>query len=400
MSRIASQVRLAKIGDYRILKVLGTGSGGTVYLGQGLSTGKPVAIKVISGKVLADPVLRLRFAKECRVARKLDHPHIVQVLDFGLDGNTPYLVMEYLDGGSLGQRLDREGRLPEAKAVALISQIGQALQWAHERRLVHRDVKPDNILLHSKDQAKLSDLGLVKNLDDDVQLTKSLDYLGTPNFMAPEQFNDASNADALCDLYSLGATLYMTVTGELPYRGRNAFAVATVLKKKLGDDLVPPIELVPELSERVNDAILRALKADREQRHASVQEFLEALTEKGAITARAPSRESRKQAPGRDKRVKRRHTSWRSTTCERLQGAYERSWSGRVVDISETGLCWELDRRFEQGVMLAIALEGELVIRHSLVACVMWVQQLGPQSWKMGCQFAQPLTEREMHGLR
>src|SRR5205807_10319012 len=156
------------------------------------------------------------------------HPHSVRVLDYGLDSDKPFLVMEFVGGGSLGDRLERQGRLPEAEAVQIISQAGQALQWAHERRLVHRDVKPDNILLDADSKVKLSDLGLVKNLDDNANLTCALDYLGTPNFMSPEQFKDARKADAQSDLYSLAATLYMTVTGEIPFRARNGRDLAGI----------------------------------------------------------------------------------------------------------------------------------------------------------------------------
>jgi serine/threonine protein kinase len=218
MSRTASSS--VTIGDYEVLKVLAKGSTATIYLARHPSGGETVAIKLLAGRIVNDSTLRLRFAKECQVARQLDHPHVVRVLDFGLDGYKPFLVMEFVGGGSLGQRLEREGRLAEAEAVELITQAGTALQWAHERRLVHRDVKPDNILLSAEGKAKLSDLGLVKHLDDKAQLTKALDYLGTPNFMSPEQFKDARHADALSDLYSLAATLYMTVTGEVPFRGQ------------------------------------------------------------------------------------------------------------------------------------------------------------------------------------
>src|SRR5437660_1746961 len=127
------------IGKYQIVKVLGKGSSATVYLGLDPATGENVAVKVLLGRIVNDPVRRMRFAKECQVARQLDHPHSVRVLDFGLDGHKPFLVMEYVSGGSLGQRLEKEGRLGEAEAVEIISQAGRALQWAHERRLVHRD---------------------------------------------------------------------------------------------------------------------------------------------------------------------------------------------------------------------------------------------------------------------
>jgi serine/threonine protein kinase len=405
MSPLASRVTLAKIADYQILRVLGNGSGSVVYHGEHCVTGEPAAIKVMTGRVMADRVLRLRFAQECRVARKLDHPHIVRVLDFGLDGNKPYLVMEYVDGGSLGQRLEKEGRLGEDEAVNIITQVGQALHWAHQRRLVHRDVKADNILLGSDGRAKLSDLGLVKQLDDDAHLTMPLDYLGTPHFMAPEQFRNSRDADALCDLYSLAATLYQTVTGELPFRARSSRDLAAIYQKKLDLDLAPPCRLVPELSQRVNDAILRALQVDRNQRHGSVAEFLDCLTEEKsskpvAAPARGATARNGERTTMRDQRVKKRYPSQRSSVCETLQSLLDPIWSAQVVDISETGLCLESTRRFERGVMLQIVLEEGEVVRRSLVASVVWVKRLKGNTWKVGCRFAQPLSEGEMQQLR
>ncbi|HWY85979.1 MAG TPA: serine/threonine-protein kinase [Gemmataceae bacterium] len=404
MSRAA--LPASTIGNYQILKVLGKGSTATVYLGLHPTTGQNVAIKVIPGRVVNDRVLSMRFAKECQVARQLDHPHVVHVLDYGLDGYKPYLVMEFVGGGSLGQRLEREGRLAGAEAVEIITQTGRALQWAHERRLVHRDVKPDNILLGADGKVKLSDLGLVKSLDDDAYLTQALDYLGTPNFTSPEQFNDPRTADARSDLYSLAATLYMTVTGEIPFRGRNGRDLAGILKRKLEGDIAPPRQLVPELSERVNDAILQALEVDCKKRQGSVREFLESLTEKTVTIRSAPANspmaaeaEIQGGAGNRNRRSKKRYPSQISITCNKLQKPPPEPWVTKVLDISETGICLELNRRFERGVLLKILLEEGPILQHSVVACVMWVKQLAPKSWKVGCRFARPISEIDIQDV-
>src|SRR5206468_1800628 len=172
MSRIASRVSQTKIGEYLVLEKIGKGGQGTVYKAQHAQTQQIVAIKVIAAEVVADPVLRLRFAQECRVSNQLDHPHVVRMLDFGMDGIKSYLVMEYIDGQDLGRRLDREGKIPVQEAVRIIVQTGKALHWAHQHKMIHRDVKPDNILIGSDGQAKLADLGLAKNLDGDFNLTR------------------------------------------------------------------------------------------------------------------------------------------------------------------------------------------------------------------------------------
>jgi serine/threonine protein kinase len=407
MSRTSAQPAGTRIGVYQILEKIGRGGMGSVYRGQDLHSGKTLAIKLLPGEAATDPVLGLRFAQECQVTRKLDHPHIVRVLDFGVDGSRSYLVMEYVDGESLGQRLEREGRLPEATAVRLIAQVGEALHWAHQRRLIHRDVKPDNILVTGDGQAKLTDLGLAKNLDSDLDLTRTLSGLGTPNFMAPEQFEDARRADALCDLYSLAATLYMTVTGELPFRGRSTRAVATILKKKLANEIAPPRQLVPELSQSLEGAILRGLRADRNERPKSVLEFVGSLTGEPrpvhvhlALPEPASGPNGAAPRPTREKRGRKRYSTRRATACRPLQKAVDDPWVGKVLNISETGLCLELKRRFERGTLLTFVLQGSQTRRRSLVGRVMWVKQLSPESWTMGCQLDRPLSEPEIQEIR
>jgi serine/threonine protein kinase len=403
MTRIASQVSETKIGGYHLLEKIGSGGLGTVYKARDSLSGKIVAIKVMPEELVADEVLRMRFAQECQIARKLDHPHIVRVQDFGLDGYKPFLVMEYVVGESLGQRLEREGPLSEAEAVRVIVQVGGALHWAHQRRVIHRDVKPDNILLATNGHAKLADLGLVKNLESDLCLTKTQSGLGTPNFMAPEQFADAKRADALCDLYSLAATLYMTVTGVLPFKARNAHAVAAMYKKKLANEIAAPRTLVPELSERLESAILRGLHADRKQRPASVQQFLECLTEElepVVSEGPAPVEDTSEDAAYANKREKTRFPSQRGTAaCRALQRMPDKTWNGHVLNLSENGLCLELSRRFEPGALLTVMLEGGQHSRRSLVARVIWVKKASEKNWKMGCQFDQPLCEFEIQEL-
>jgi serine/threonine protein kinase len=260
MARIASPP-IKKVGDYLVLDKIGGGAQGTVFKGRHALTGVDVAVKLVSAEVVADEQARLRFAQECQVARLLDHPHVVRMLDFGLEGSTPYLVMEYVDGASLGDRLETQGPLAEAEAVRLFRQVGAALQWAHDKKLVHRDVKPDNILVTSTGDAKLVDLGLAKNLQGNLDLTRTNTIFGTPNFMAPEQFVDAKRTDAQSDLYALAASLYMVVTGQIPFDSEGG--LVSIYQKKLANDIAPPVQFVPGLSSQANAAILRGLRADR-----------------------------------------------------------------------------------------------------------------------------------------
>jgi serine/threonine protein kinase len=183
--------------------------------------------------------------------------------------------MEFVEGESLGQRLEREKRLEPAEALRIVGHVAQALHRAHKLGMIHRDVKPDNILLTPDGQVKLADLGLVKSEWEDQNLTRTGRGLGTPHFMAPEQFRNAKNAGVRCDIYSLAATLYVMLTGELPFQANGPL---DVWMKKINNELIPPQQLAPGLSERVDWAIRRAMSQEPAQRPASCREFVEDLT--------------------------------------------------------------------------------------------------------------------------
>ena len=287
MTSETSQPALRSIGPYVDLERIAEGGMGSIYRGRHRDTGKIFAIKVMPRHLASNPVLLRRFQQEFQAARQLDHPNIVHAEEFGFDGPLPYLVMEYVDGESLGARIERDGRLQPAEAVRLIVQVAQGLHRAHKQGLIHRDVKPDNILVTADGTAKLADLGLVKTADADLNLTKTGRGLGTPHFMAPEQFRDAKNADPRCDVYSLGATLYQMVTGDLPFRSTGPL---DAWMKKIHNELVPPRQLVPDLPERTEWAILRAMAPEKEDRPSSCREFVEDLT--GHSTRRLPATDS------------------------------------------------------------------------------------------------------------
>jgi eukaryotic-like serine/threonine-protein kinase len=271
----ATRPALESVGEYDLVEKIAEGGMGAVYRGRERATGKTVAIKIVPPHMTCNPVLMKRFEKEYNAASNLDHPNIVRALAFGMHGKSPYLVMEFVEGESLGDRLEREKRLPEAEAIRIIGQVAQGLHRAHKQGLVHRDVKPDNILLTRDGKAKLADLGLVKELETDLNLTRTGRGLGTPHFMAPEQFRNAKNVDARSDIYSLGATLYMMVTGELPFKSCGPL---DAWMKKIHNEISPALELTPDLSERVDWAIRRAMSPDPHMRPGSCREFIEDLT--------------------------------------------------------------------------------------------------------------------------
>jgi eukaryotic-like serine/threonine-protein kinase len=265
---------LRSIGNWDLFEKIADSGMSTVYKARSNVNGAVVAVKIMPPFRAGNEQAYQRFARECRILSALNDPHIVRATDFGIEGSEPYLVMEFVEGETLGERVAREGSIPEAEAVRLILQVAGALGRAHGRGLVHRNVKPDSILITADGHAKLTDLCLVKEVEAPGGLTRDGTSLGTPNFMAPEQLRNASRATRRCDIYSLAATLYMAVTGEPPYGGCD---LVEMWKKKLQSDLLPPKKLIPTLSERTDRAIRRAMSAQPDQRPATCEEFAENL---------------------------------------------------------------------------------------------------------------------------
>lgn len=295
MALDTSKPDLQSIGNYELIAKLAEGGMGWVYKGKNKTTGEIVAIKIVPAHMARNETLLRRFEQEWLAASKLDHANIVRALDYCGTASTPFLVMEFVDGESLGQRIDREGKLPEGEAVRLIAQVCQGLHRAHKQGMIHRDIKPDNIMVTKDGVAKVTDLGLVKEVDAELNLTKTGRGLGTPHFMAPEQFRNAKNADVRCDIYSVGATLYMMVTGELPF-GKTSGPLDAWMKK-VNNDLLAPRQLVPDLSERVDWAIRRAMSPDPNLRPASCREFVEDLTGHSTRKIMTPSEASAGGSP-------------------------------------------------------------------------------------------------------
>jgi len=264
-----------QLGVYDIVSKIAEGGMGTVYKGRNRNTGEIVAVKVIAPATAKNPILLQRFEQEFRAAKVLDHPNVVKAIDYCGALPHPFLVMEFVDGLSIGQRIEQRGAYAETEAVRLIGQVCDGLQRAHKQGLVHRDVKPDNILVTRDGIAKLTDMGLVKEVEGDLNLTRTGRGLGTPHYMAPEQFRNAKTVDVRGDIYSLGATLYAMVTGVVPFDNASPL---DCWMKKIRNEFPPPRELNPALSERVDWAIRRAMSAEPGQRPASCREFIEDLT--------------------------------------------------------------------------------------------------------------------------
>lgn len=286
-----------QLGNYDIVSKIAEGGMGTVYKGRNRSTGEIVAVKVISPATAKNAVLLQRFEREFLAAKVLDHPNVVRALDYSGAMPHPFLVMEFVDGQSIGQRIEQKGKYTEAEAIRLVAQVCDGLQRAHKQGLVHRDVKPDNILVNREGVAKLTDMGLVKEVEGDLNLTRTGRGLGTPHYMAPEQFRNAKTVDVRGDIYSLGATLYAMVTGVIPFDNASPL---DCWMRKIRNEFRTPKELNPALSDRVDWAIRRAMSAEPSQRPSSCREFLEDLTGQSRQAAQAPNQPAQAAQPAAD----------------------------------------------------------------------------------------------------
>jgi hypothetical protein len=388
-------------GRFQLLDKIATGGMGVVYRGRDPWTGAVVAVKVLTVELADRPVILERFTREFSAAAKLEHPNIVRALDFGIDDGVGYLVTEFVEGKNLGQMIEGQGPLTEETAVRIITQVAQALQYAHERNVIHRDVKPDNILVRVDGLVKLTDFGLAKDYNDDPLLTRPASGLGTPHFMAPEQYRDARHVDARSDIYSLGATLFAAVTGRVPFDGCGSL---TALAKKVKGNTPSARNLVPGLSARVDGAIRRAMNPDPLMRPASCLEFFKLLTARRSGGTRAPRRRSATPAVRPDdRRAYVRHAVGLGASCAidtAVCGGTPEMWPVVVRDVSATGVGVLLARRFEPGTDLCIELRaGPDAPARSMPMRVVRVVAEPLGHWAHGCVFLTPLSKPELAEL-
>ena len=270
---------------YEILSILGTGGMGRVLHARDKVLGREVAVKLLIDRYARDESFAKRFLNEARAAASLNHPNIVQIYEFGSNDDCAYLVMEYVDGHSLKDLMTESGRYSEGRAVELAGCAAEALGAAHARGIVHRDVKPDNMMLSTAGEFKLVDLGLAKCLDSDGSKTETGHCMGTPHYISPEQVLGAKVIDLRTDIYSLGASLYCLATGSVPYAGSSS---AHIMSRHLNDPLPDPRDLVPELSDGFCQVVRKAMAKDPVQRHQDTEELREALSVVRAAARPAP----------------------------------------------------------------------------------------------------------------
>jgi eukaryotic-like serine/threonine-protein kinase len=270
-------------GRYRLEARIGSGGMSTVYRATDETLQRQVAIKLMNREIASDSDQLERFRREARAVAQLSHPHIVGVIDYGEDDGRPYIVFEYVEGETLKERIRRTGRLPATEAVAYAIEIARALGVAHARHIVHRDVKPQNVLIDDEGSAKVTDFGIARTLDEE-GLTVDGRVLGTTDYVSPEQALGRP-VTGQSDLYSLGIVLYEMLTGEVPFKGENQVAVAM---KHVREELPDVQTKRPEVSAALAAVVDTATAKRVEDRYADDAELIADLEDVLAIeTARA-----------------------------------------------------------------------------------------------------------------
>lgn len=285
------------LGGYEVKKELGRGGMGAVFLARQVSLDRPVALKVMNSKWASDPVFLARFTREAYAAAQLVHHNVVQIYDIGEQQGINFFSMEFVEGKSLGDVIKKEGQMSQEAAISHIIQAARGLKFAHDRGMIHRDVKPDNLMLNVHGVVKVADLGLVKTAamtagddglpksEEDVQnakksmtglsslpsdITMVNTAMGSPSYMSPEQCRDASHVDPRADIYSLGCTLYALLSGKPPFQGRTVFEL---MAKHASEPAAPIGSIPPEL----NAVVLKSLAKDVNERHQTMDEFIHDL---------------------------------------------------------------------------------------------------------------------------
>jgi serine/threonine protein kinase len=296
----APQKSATILGDYKLLKKLGQGGMGAVYKAKQISNDREVAIKVMTKELSQKDAFVQRFLREARVMAKLDHPNVLRSFDAGNAMGYYYLSIEYVEGGSVEGWLKKLGRFSVADSVHLILKCAEGLKHAHDKNMIHRDIKPDNILLTSDGVVKVADLGLAKDTEEDVSLTKTGAGAGTPIYMAPEQARDVKHVDLRADIYALGCMLYVFLTGQAPFKGETLVELITA--KELGK-YPPARRFNDDVPSKLDLIIDKMIAKDPKHRYADCGQIIQELQSLGLASERlsflAPAEEAAEATPAK-----------------------------------------------------------------------------------------------------
>jgi serine/threonine-protein kinase len=262
------------LGKYKLLKKLGQGGMGAVYKAQQTGLDRIVAVKVLSKELSSKQAYVDRFKREASVMAKLNHPHILGCIDRGQERDYHFIVMEFIEGGSVEGWLKKLGKFELGDALHIILKTAEGLRYAHEKKMIHRDIKPDNILLTKDGIVKIADLGLAKDTEEDVSLTKTGAGAGTPIYMAPEQARDVKHVDSRTDIYALGVMLYVFLTGQAPFAGATLVEVISAKEKGTFD---PIRKHNPDVPPKIDLICSKMMSKELKYRYATCAEVIEAL---------------------------------------------------------------------------------------------------------------------------
>ena len=260
------------VGGYRIESLIGRGGMGVVYLAEHVTLGRRVALKVVAPELVRDEAFRDRFIREARLAASLEHPNIIPVYDAGDADGVLFIAMRYVEGENLGDVIRREGQLSIERTIDILSKVASALDDAHRNGLIHRDVKPDNVLLGVSGSVYLTDFGLVRRLDAKTRLTKTGYMMGSLSYMAPEIFKN-QDVDGRTDVYSLACVLFECLTGSQPFDREEQPAVITA---HLLDEPPAVTAFRPELAATIDRVVARGMAKEKDERQSSAGELIDA----------------------------------------------------------------------------------------------------------------------------
>ncbi len=300
-------------GKYRIIEKVGSGGMADVYKAvQAGTLHRTVAVKILKAEFQTDASFVRRFEQEAQAVLNLSHEHIVRSYAVGTEDDLHYIVLEYVDGSTLKECIRAQGKFLSRSAINIGSQVLDALSHAHEQGIIHRDVKPQNIIINARGHAKLADFGIARNAESSTITYAGSMVMGSVHYISPEQAK-GRQVTAESDIYSMGITLYEMVTGKLPFEGDNSVSIAL---KHIQEEIVPPIVIVPSLPRALNDVIMKAVSKNPAARYHSAkemrQDLLRVLREPQGNFARQPAIEKAKQTR-QLKNAKPRSAVWRIT---------------------------------------------------------------------------------------
>ena len=364
-------------------------------------TRNTTALKVGSRLLDLDPTAVERFKREFTIIQRLRHPHLVAALEFGEQNNVPYMAQEYVAGQSLEKRVQAQGPLPIADALLVIAQVAEGLRHLHQKNIVHRDIKPGNVLLDERGRAKLGDFGLLKELTGvGTLLTRAKQPMGTPEYAAPEQFEDASKVDARCDVYALAGTLYTALTGQFPF---GLASQMRILQRKSANQFAPLEHWLPTAPAALTELVARSLAADRHTRPASCEEFLMGLgAAREALSLARPARQGRlppePSGSSRSGPERRAHVRVGVSLPAVLAPFYQAkrgSWKATILDVSRGGFCLRTAQAFPVNTLLEVTLGRKAT---SYLIQVRWVKG-SDQDSILGCALVRPLAGADLADL-